>query len=66
MEKRLTNLEIKISFAEEQIDALNKLVYQQQRQIEWLVGELRQLQSRAEHGQPGEWRSLRDEIPPHY
>ena len=43
MEKRLTNLEIKISFAEEQIDALNKLVYQQQRQIEWLVGELRQM-----------------------
>ena len=66
MEKRLTNLEIKISFAEEQIDALNKLVYQQQRQIEWLVGELRHLQSRAEPGQPGEWRSLRDEIPPHY
>ncbi len=66
MEKRLTNLEIKISFAEEQIDALNKLVYQQQRQIEWLVGELRQLQSRAEQGQSGEWRSLRDEIPPHY
>ena len=66
MEKRLTNLEIKISFAEEQIDALNKLVYQQQRQIEWLVGELRQLQSRAEQGQAGEWRSLNDEIPPHY
>ncbi|MBP8279094.1 MAG: SlyX family protein, partial [Propionivibrio sp.] len=44
----------------------NKLVYQQQRQIEWLVGELRQLQSRAEQGQPGEWRSLRDKIPPHY
>ncbi len=66
MEKRLTNLEIKISFAEEQIDALNKLVYQQQRQIEWLAGELQQLQSRAEQGQHGEWRSLRDEIPPHY
>lgn len=66
MEKRLTDLEIKISFAEEQIDALNKRVYQQQRQIEWLAGELQQLRSRAEQSAPGEWRSLRDEIPPHY
>ncbi len=66
MEKRLTDLEIKISFAEEQIDALNKLVYQQQRQIEWLAGELQQLRSRAEQSATGEWRSLRDEIPPHY
>ncbi|WP_415033143.1 SlyX family protein [Azonexus sp.] len=66
MEKRLTDLEIKISFAEEQIDALNKLIYQQQRQIEWLAGELQQLRSRAEAAPGAEWRSLRDEIPPHY
>lgn len=64
---KTSDQQIKISFAEEQIDALNKLVYQQQRQIEWLVGELRQLQSRAEQGQPGEWHgSCVTEIPPHY
>lgn len=66
MENRLTDLEVKISLNEHQIDELNKQVYQQQRQIEWLAGELRQLRDQMNNAQSMEPRSLRDEIPPHY
>lgn len=66
MESRLTELEIKISFNEDQIEELNKIVYQQQRQIELLAAELRNLREQVNNAQPQEARSLRDEIPPHY
>ncbi|MCE1239617.1 MAG: SlyX family protein [Azonexaceae bacterium] len=66
MEERLTELEIKISFSEDQIEELNKLIYQQQRQIELLASELRKLRDQMENAMPQEQRSLRDEIPPHY
>lgn len=66
MEERLTELEIKISFSEDQIEELNKLIYQQQRQIELLASELRKLRDQMENPMPQEQRSLRDEIPPHY
>lgn len=66
MESRLTELEIKISFNEDQIEELNKVVYQQQRQIELLAAELRNLREQVNNAQPQEARSLRDEIPPHY
>lgn len=66
MESRITELEIKISFNEDQIEELNKVVYQQQRQIELLAAELRNLREQVNNAQPQEGRSLRDEIPPHY
>jgi len=66
MESRLTELEIKISFNEDQIEELNKIVYQQQRQIELLASEIRNLREQVNNAQPNEQRSLRDEIPPHY
>lgn len=66
MESRLTDLEIKISFTEDQLEELNKIVYRQQQQIELLVNEVRTLREQVNGLQPAEFRSLRDEIPPHY
>jgi SlyX protein len=67
MESRLTELEIKISFTEDQLEELNKVVYRQQQQIDLLIGEVRALRDQVvNNDQPQEQRNLRDEIPPHY
>jgi len=67
MESRLTELEIKISFTEDQLEELNKVVYRQQQQIDLLIGEVRSLRDQVvNNDQPQEQRNLRDEIPPHY
>ena len=66
MEERLTELEIKISFLEDQVVALNTLLYRQQQQMDLMIGELRGLREQVNHAQPNEARNLRDEIPPHY
>lgn len=66
MEDRLTELEIKISFLEDQTETLNTIIYRQQQQMDMLIGELRSLRDQVNHSQPGETRNLRDEIPPHY
>jgi SlyX protein len=65
-ERRLTELEIKASFTEDALDRLNEVVVQQQRQIELLTRELMELKRQpAADGAPA-FRSLRDELPPHY
>lgn len=64
LQRRLTNLEIKASFAEDLVDELNRLVARQQDQIDQLrraVSELRQ-QAPADPAP----RNLREELPPHY
>ncbi len=66
MEDRVTELEVKLAFAEDLLETLNTTVYRQQEridQLERIVRELRQLVLQAI---PTEQRSLRDEIPPHY
>jgi SlyX protein len=63
---RLTELEVKLGFAEDQIDGLNRTVYLQQQQIDRLEREIRALRQALEAALPAESRSLRDEIPPHY
>ena len=66
---RITELEVKLAFAEDMLDALNKTVYRQQEQIDRLAREMRELRELREQiaaATPGEFRSLRDEIPPHY
>jgi len=68
-EKRLTELEIKASYAEDLLEQLNEVVVRQQQQIEALTRELLQLREQrnqsGDGGAPG-FRSLRDELPPHY
>ncbi len=66
MDARITELEIKISYAEDMIDELNRVVFRQQQQIDLLVGEIKALREQAQDAAPGERHSLRDELPPHY
>lgn len=67
-DSRLTELEVKLSFAEDQIEALNRTVYLQQQQIDSLQEQIRTLRQELQASRPGEGetRSLRDELPPHY
>ncbi|NDY90476.1 SlyX family protein [Ideonella livida] len=64
-DERLTSLEIKISYLEDQVDALNQTVYRQANQIDVLIHELRALKAQQAAGGTVV-RSLRDELPPHY
>jgi len=66
VESRITELEIKISYTEDLVEELNRTVFRQQQQIDLLARELRSLRDQVQSSQPQEFRSLRDEIPPHY
>lgn len=66
IDKRLTDLEIKASFTEDLLDHLNQLVVRQQQQIDLLISEVIQLRQQASDAGTGTFRSLRDELPPHY
>jgi SlyX protein len=67
IEERLENIETKISFQEDQIDELNKTVYQQQQKLDRLeaicASLARHIQSMAEPGNAG---MPANERPPHY
>lgn len=66
IEKRLTDLEIKASLAEDLVDQLNVIVTRQQDRIDLLTRALSQLAQQRGGGTEPEFRSLRDELPPHY
>jgi SlyX protein len=66
MESRITELEIKISYAEDLVDELNRMVFRQQQQIDQLINHIRALREQVQAAAPGEQHSLRDELPPHY
>ena len=66
MESRLAEIETKLSFSEESLEALNRTVYRQQQQIDQLQSELRALREQVRTALPAESRDLRDETPPHY
>ena len=66
-EERLNDIEAKISFQEDQIEELNKTVYQQQQKLERLEAicealarQVRSLGESSKDGQPAH------EKPPHY
>ena len=66
-QERLEALEVKAAFAEDLLEQLNLVVYQQHQRIEQLQGQLAQLrQQLRDSGGPSAAGSLRDEIPPHY
>ena len=65
-EQRLTDLEIKASFTEDLLDQLNAVIVRQQDQIDRLAREIERLRQQPTEPQPGAFRSLRDELPPHY
>ena len=66
-DQRLTDLEIKVAYADDLLDQLNALVYRQQLAIDRLQAQVAQLhQQLRDNGAGAPPRSLRDEIPPHY
>lgn len=65
-DQRLTDLEIKASFTEDLMDSLNEIVARQQQQIDQLSRELAHLRQQMPAADAGAFRSLRDELPPHY
>ena len=65
LEARVTELEIKASFAEDLLDQLNHTIFRQQQQIEQLARDVAELRQRIppDMGAPN---APRDELPPHY
>jgi SlyX protein len=66
LDKRLMDLEIKASFTEDLVEQLNQTIFLQQQQIDALIREVSQLRQQTPDGGSGGFRSLRDELPPHY
>ena len=65
--ERLTELEIKSSYADDLLEQLNMTIYRQQQQIDSLVQQVAHLRQQSQNaGQDGAARNLRDELPPHY
>ena len=64
IDRRLTDLEIKSSYAEDLLDTLNQTIFRQQEQIDMLMQEVRAL--RQQSAGNGGQRNLRDDLPPHY
>jgi SlyX protein len=66
IEHRLEQLEIKASYSDDLLDTLNTLVAQQQQHIDLLLREMQWMRQQAADSQSGTFRSLRDDLPPHY
>lgn len=64
--ERVADLEIKLDQTEDMVDELNRAIYRQQVQIDQLVNLLAGLNERVEAATPREFKSLLDDIPPHY
>jgi SlyX protein len=64
--RRVTELEVKAAFTEDLLDTLNETVARQQQQIEALLREVLELRRQAPDEGSAGFRSLRDEVPPHY
>lgn len=60
------NVELKMLDLEHTLDQLNAVVIRQQAQIDGLTRELQALAQRAPGDDTPRFRSLRDELPPHY
>ena len=63
--QRLMDLEIKSSFTEDLVERLNEIIVRQQAQIDRLQREVLDIREQARAADPGSFRSLRDEMPPH-
>ncbi|WP_213957265.1 MULTISPECIES: SlyX family protein [unclassified Variovorax] len=64
--RRLNELEIKASYADDLLDQLNMVIYRQQQQIDSLVEQVALLRQQGAEAGTGAPRNLRDELPPHY
>jgi SlyX protein len=66
VQRRLEDLEVKLAFTEDLLEKLDAVVVRQQQQIDLLTKELVDLKRQGATAEPATWRSLRDELPPHY
>ena len=66
MDERVNDLEVKVAFLEDLVDELNRTAFRQQQQIEVLVTQIAALREQVRGAEEPKFRSLRDEIPPHY
>ena len=65
-ERRLTDLEIKASFAEDLLDHLNEQILRQQAQIDLLIREVGDLKNRIPDRGRDAPLDPREDVPPHY
>ena len=65
-EQRLTDLEIKASFTEDLVERLDQVIVRQQQQIDILIREIGLLRQPTTDTEVGAFRSLREDMPPHY
>lgn len=63
---RFEALEIKLSYLEDTVETLNRIVYDQQQLLDLLKREVLALRQQSPDGGAPGFRSLRDELPPHY
>ena len=63
---RVTELEIKLGFAEDMIDSLNQTVFRQQERIELLQRQLTEIHRAVKTAESHEPLDPSQEIPPHY
>lgn len=66
MEARLIEIEVKLSYAEDALEELNKVVWRQQEQISRLENLVVQLAQRMQDLTPPEQGAPQEERPPHY
>lgn len=67
VERRLVALEVKLSYLEDLTDQLNGVIVRQQGDIDRLLAAVQALgRQAAQSDDAGSFRSLRDELPPHY
>ncbi len=66
VDARISELEIKLAYADDLLETLNHTVFRQQEQIEVLQRQLDDLRRQVQAIPGGGASSLRDEIPPHY
>jgi len=64
--RRMVELEIKASYAEDLLEQLNTTIYRQQQQIDRLQREVMSLRQQLPEGSAPVLRNPRDELPPHY
>ena len=65
-DRRLTELEIKATFAEDLLDHLNEQILQQQARIDLLVREVAELKGRMPDRGLDSPQDPREDLPPHY
>ena len=65
-DRRLTELEIKATFAEDLLDHLNEQILQQQTRIDLLVREVAELKGRMPDRGLDSPPDPREDLPPHY